>query len=152
LIREAQQKSSALPEAPGVVTVMNGLSRSGTTRLSLYAVNKVALGSLNLPTSCKIRVTVQLVDASENELESSEHDLEPEDENRSGIQLILEKGPNAYSVYDIGDVRIWPGLRTHPDFLQLSTSWAGDAYVDIDTEILPRLKRCKLSVKWIPET
>jgi hypothetical protein len=56
------------------------------------------------------------------------------------------------SVYDIGDVRIWPGLRTHPDFLQLSTSWAGDAYVDIDTEILPRLKRCKLSVKWIPET
>jgi hypothetical protein len=152
LIRDAQQKFSALPEAPGVVTVMNGLSRSGTTRLSLYAVNKVALGSLNLPTSCKIRVTVQLVDANENELESSEHDLEPEDENRSGIQLILEKGPNAYSVYDIGDVRIWPGLRTHPDFLQLSTSWAGDAYVDVDTEMLPRLKRCKLSVRWIPET
>jgi hypothetical protein len=150
LAREAQQRFSTLPEPWSVVTVMSGLSKTGTTKLSLYAVNKVALGLLDVATPRKIKVTVQLVDASGNELESYEHNLEPEDENGSGIPLALEKGRN--SAADIGDVRIWPGLRTHPGgyLLQLSTSWAGDVYVDIDTEMLPRLKRCKLSVR-MPE-
>jgi hypothetical protein len=48
------------------------------------------------------------------------------------------------------DARIWPGLRTHPGMytLQISTSWTGDVYADIETEMLPRLKSVKLSVKW----
>jgi hypothetical protein len=69
-----------------------------------------------------------------------------------GIPLILEKG--VYSGASIGDVRIWPGLQVMNSGgnlnFQLDTSWAGDVYVDIDTEMVPRLKRCKLSVSWIP--
>jgi hypothetical protein len=151
LKREAQQKFSTLPEAPGVVTVMSGLSRMGGTRLGLYAVNKIALGSLDvMEKSSKIKVIVQLLDASGNELESSELSLEPRDENRAVIPLILEQG--RHSAADIGDVRIWPGLRTHPGAYSplISTSWTGDVYVDIETEKLPQLKSCKLSVS-MPE-
>jgi hypothetical protein len=78
LTQEAQQKFRTLPEAPGVVTVMSGLSRTGATRLSHYAVDKLTLESLvksRVVTSGKIRATVQLLDASGNELESSELDL-----------------------------------------------------------------------------
>jgi hypothetical protein len=152
LIRDAQQKFSTLPEAPGVVSVMSGVSRTGGTRLSFYAVDKLALKSLDVAASCKIKATVQLLDASGNELESYELDLKPP-LVFSETPLILEKGPTVGK--EIGDLRIWPGL--HSGSLPISTywtgstSWTGDVYVDIDTEKLPQLKGCKLSVSWIPE-
>jgi hypothetical protein len=58
--------------------------------------------------------------------------------------LILEKG--GLSAIAFG---IWPGIISHP-FSLIVTSWTGDVYVDIDTEKLPRLKGCKLSVS-MPE-
>lgn len=153
LAREAQQKFSTLPEAPDVVSVTSGLSRTGGTRLSLYAVNKLALTSLDVAKSSKIKITVQLLDASGNELDSSELSLDPRDENGNAFGFILEKRlHSSYSALGIGDVLIWPGLRINavPYSLQISTSWTGDVYVDVDTEKLPRLKRCKLSVS-MPE-
>jgi short-subunit dehydrogenase len=92
LKREAKQKFAALPGAPGIVTVMSAISKAGTARLSIYAVNKAALGSLELKTTsestCTIKVTVQLIDTNGNELDSSEHDLEPADENRAGTKQV----------------------------------------------------------------
>jgi len=148
LIREAQQKFRTLPETPGVVSVMSGLSRTGATRLSLYAVNKLALKSLDVSASCKIKATVQLLDASGNELESSELDLKPSNGVGSDTPLILEKAPTVGE--NFGDLRIWPGLHSFPGVLPISTSWTGDVYVDIESEKLPRLKGCKLSVS-MPE-
>jgi len=149
LLREAQQKFGTLPETPGVITLMSGLSATGTTRLSLFAMNKAALGSVDAASPCKIVVTVGLADASGAELDSTEHSLEPEDENHTGIPFVFEKGAK-YHTLDGLDVRISPGLRTQPGgyIIQISTSWTGDVYADIETEMLPRLQSVKLSVKW----
>jgi hypothetical protein len=148
---ESKQKFSTLPEAPGVVSVMSKLSRTGGTRLSLYAVSKLALKSLDVAKSCKIKVTVQLLDANGNELESSELGLESGVGFAYPTSLILENAHNhTYNYY--GEVSIWPGARSDPgnSSLLIATSWTGDVYVDIDTEMLPRLKGCKLSVS-MPE-
>jgi len=73
VLMEARQKFGTLTENRGVITLMSGLSATGTTKLNLYAMNKAALGSLDAASPCRIAVTVRLADASGDELDSSEH-------------------------------------------------------------------------------
>jgi hypothetical protein len=149
LLQEAKQKLGTVPETPGVITLMSGVSATGSTKLSFYAMNKSTLGSLDATSPCRIVVTVALADADGAELDSSEHPFEPEDRNGQASPFVFEKG-NKYRNFDGLDVRISPGLRTETggSFLQISTSWTGDVFADIETEMLPRLKSVKLSVKW----
>jgi hypothetical protein len=149
LKREAKQKFGTLPETPSVITLLSGFSATGTTRLSLYAMNKSALGSLDAAFPCRIVVTVGLADASGAQLDFIEHSFEPLDQNGMGNAFVFEENIPIRTLPDC-DVWISPGMRTNGGGwdLVISTSWTGDVYADVETERLPRLKRIKLSVKW----
>jgi hypothetical protein len=154
LYRDAKQRLGTLPETPGVIILMSGVSATGSTRLSFYAMNTSALASLDAASPCRIVVTVGLADADGAELDSSEHTFEPKSRNGQAIPFAFEKNDEFYNFnYSafpaMVDFRISPGMRTKtwPGFV-IGTSWTGDVYADIETEKLPQLKSVKLSVKW----
>jgi hypothetical protein len=158
LLREAGSKFATLPETPEVIILLNGLSATGTTRLSLYALNQAAFGSLDESRPCRITVMVGLADASGAMLDATEHSFEPEYPHP--LEFVFEKGVKPYilgyvpRLRDVSAVRISPGLLAGliegdvgPE-VHIFTSWTGDVYADIETEKLPQLKSLKLSVKW----
>jgi hypothetical protein len=101
------------------------------------------------PSPCRIIVTVALADASGAELDSTAHSFEPQSAvGHAGISFVFEKDDQYHHTFGGIDVRISPGLRDPYENFQISTSWTGDVYADIETEELPRLQSIKLSVKW----